>query len=72
MIDCDDCVGPSIGACDDCVVTFLCDRPADRAVVIDVAEVRALRLLADAELVPQLRHARTHRADRSARDRRGA
>lgn len=56
VIDCDDCIGPSIGACEDCVVTFLCDREPDDAVVIDVDEARALRLLADAELVPRLRH----------------
>lgn len=58
VIDCGDCIGPSIGACDDCVVTFLCDREPDDAVVIDVAEARALRLLADADLVPRLRHVR--------------
>lgn len=56
VIDCDDCIGPEIGACDDCVVTFLCDREPDDAVVIDVNEARALRLLADADLVPELRH----------------
>ena len=56
VIDCDDCIGPSIGACDDCVVTFLCEREPDDAIVIDVAEERALRLLADADLVPRLRH----------------
>lgn len=56
VIDCDDCIGPSIGACDDCVVTFLCERDPDDAVIIDVAEERALRLLAEAELVPELRH----------------
>lgn len=56
VIDCDDCIGPSMGACDDCVVTFLCGREADDAVVIDVNEARALRLLADADLVPRLRH----------------
>lgn len=56
IIDCDDCTGPAVGACEDCVVTFLCDRDPDDAVIIDVAEERALRLLADADLVPRLRH----------------
>ncbi|MDZ7673702.1 MAG: hypothetical protein U5K30_01320 [Acidimicrobiales bacterium] len=56
VIDCDDCIGPTVGACDDCVVTFLCERAPDDAVVIDVAEARALRLLADADLAPRLRH----------------
>ena len=44
--------------CGDCVVTFICDREPDDAVVIDVAEERAVRLLANAGLVPRLRHAR--------------
>lgn len=61
VIDCDDCIGPTIGACDDCVVTFLCEREPDDAVVIDVGEARALRLLADADLVPRLRHRRVER-----------
>lgn len=56
VIDCDDCIGPTIGACEDCVVTFLCEREPDDAIVIDVAEERALRMLADADLVPRLRH----------------
>lgn len=56
IIDCDDCTGRDLGVCGDCVVTFLCDREPDDAVVIDVAERRALRLLADADLVPRLRH----------------
>jgi len=63
VIDCATCIGPSVGACDDCVVTFLCDRDPDDAVVIDVGEARALRLLADADLVPGLRH---HPVDRGA------
>ena len=29
----------------DCVVTFLCDREPEDAVIIDVVEARALRLL---------------------------
>ena len=45
-------------ACADCVVTFLCDREPDDAVIIDVVEARALRLLADGGLAPALRHQR--------------
>ena len=63
VIDCDTCVMRRTNACRDCVVTFLIDgqgragggRSTD-AVVIDVAELRALRLLADQGLVPSLRH----------------
>lgn len=56
VIDCATCVGPAFGACDDCVVTYLLGRQPDDAVIIDVAEARALRLLAEADLVPRLRH----------------
>lgn len=57
-IDCADCaVGPS-DACADCLVTFICGREPGEAVIIDVAEERALRLLADSGLVPPVRHRR--------------
>jgi hypothetical protein len=57
-IDCNDCVGRGTSACEDCVVTFLCGRERHDAVVVDVAEVRALRLLGGVGLVPTLRHQR--------------
>lgn len=57
-IDCDDCTMQGTSACDDCVVTFICGREPDEALVVDVAEARAMRLLASAGLVPQLRHRR--------------
>ena len=57
-IDCDECELQGTHACDDCVVTFLCQRAPSEAVVIDVAEARAVRLLGQAGLVPTLRHHR--------------
>ena len=63
VLDCDTCAERHTSTCDDCVVTFLCERDPDDAVVIDVGEARALRLLADADLVPRLRH---HPVDRGA------
>jgi hypothetical protein len=57
-IDCDECAMQHTPTCDDCLVTFICSRGADEAVVVDVAEVRALRLLSNAGLVPELRHVR--------------
>jgi hypothetical protein len=57
-IDCAECSLEGTHACDDCVVTFLCSRAPDEAVVIDVAEARAVRLLGQAGLVPALRHVR--------------
>ena len=55
-IDCDQCVMQHTAACDDCVVSFIVDREPGDALVIDVAEARAVRLLAGAGLVPELRH----------------
>jgi hypothetical protein len=57
-IDCDDCTMQGTSACDDCVVTFLCGREPDEAIIIDAAEVRAMRMLSAAGLVPGLRHTR--------------
>ena len=57
-IDCDECVMQGTAACDDCVVTFICSREPGEAVVADVAEARAIRLLSGAGLLPELRHVR--------------
>jgi hypothetical protein len=57
-ISCDDCVMQRTSACDDCVVTFICGREPDEAVVFDVAEARAVRLLGDVGLLPPLRQLR--------------
>lgn len=57
-IDCDTCVMQHSAACEDCVVTFIVNRRPGDAIVIDVAEARAVRLLAGAGLVPELRHRR--------------
>ena len=56
-ISCDECSLQHSDACADCVVTFICSREPDDAVVVDVAELRALRALGDGGLLPQLRHA---------------
>ena len=57
-IACDECCMRETAACDDCVVTFICDRDPDEAIVFDVAEARAVRMLQGAGLVPRLRHIR--------------
>lgn len=57
-ISCDDCAMQESDVCADCVVTFLCNREPGDAIVIDAAEARAVRLLAGAGLVPELRHRR--------------
>lgn len=55
VIDCDLCEMQGTEVCADCVVTYLC-RTETTAVVIDLAEIRALRTLGAGGLVPELRH----------------
>ncbi len=55
-ISCDDCELQHTDACADCLVTFVLGRQDDDAVVVDVAEARAIRMLGRAGLVPELRH----------------
>jgi len=55
-IDCDDCVMRHTAACDDCLVSFVVSRKPGDALVIDVAQARAMRMLSRAGLVPELRH----------------
>ncbi len=57
-IDCATCAMQHTDACRDCVVTFICSREPDDAVVIGVEEVRTIRMLGDIGLVPKLRHRR--------------
>jgi hypothetical protein len=57
-IDCDECTMQGTDACDDCIVTFICSREPDDALVVDVEEARALRRLEIGGLVPGLRHER--------------
>ena len=51
-IDCDTCVMAGTDACDDCIVTFIVNRPARDAVVVDADQARVLRLMEGAGLVP--------------------
>ena len=56
IIDCDSCVMQHTYACDDCVVTFVTSREPGDALVIDVAEERAVRALQREGMLPDLRH----------------
>ena len=55
-ISCADCSMQNSSFCDDCVVTFICDREPDDALIIDASEERAMRALSRAGLIPMLRH----------------
>jgi len=56
MISCDTCVMKDSDACGDCMMSVLCDMPESGAVVLNLQELREIRLLAQAGLVPTLRH----------------
>jgi hypothetical protein len=55
-ISCDECSQQGTTACEECVVSFICERQPTDAVIIDAAEARAVRLLSRSGLVPPLRH----------------
>lgn len=55
-ITCSDCAVQGTDCCPDCIVSFIVGRDPGDAVVIDLAEARAVTLLAEAGLVPELRH----------------
>ncbi len=43
-------------ACDDCVVSYIVNRDVADCLVMDLDEVRAMRLLAEGGLAPRLRY----------------
>ncbi len=57
-ISCDECSLEETGACDDCLVSFLLGPPSGEAVIVDVMEERAIHLLHEAGLLPEIRFAR--------------
>jgi hypothetical protein len=56
VIDCDACPVQHTEACADCVVSYVCDRTPGESLVVDIVELRALRMLSEGGLVPGLRH----------------
>jgi hypothetical protein len=56
LISCDTCAMQHTDHCKDCVVMAVVDaRPRSGGLVIDADEERALRELADAGLIPEIR-----------------
>ncbi len=55
-ISCDTCRHQGTPACDDCVVNYLLEHDPGDAIIIDAAEVRAVRVFKRAGLLPALRH----------------
>lgn len=56
-IDCYECQLQHSDACQDCLVSFVIDRDPKDALIIDVEEERAVRMLEKAGLLPRLRFA---------------
>ena len=59
-VDCDTCVMRATAACDDCLVTYICNREPDEAVIVTIDELRSMRMLSEAGLVPSLKHEPAH------------
>lgn len=56
LIDCDSCQMQNTAHCRECVVAAIVEpAPREGAVVVDIEEERALRELARAGLIPQIR-----------------
>jgi hypothetical protein len=56
VISCDTCVMRDTDACGDCMMSVLCEPADSGAVILSLDELREIRLLAQAGLVPTLRH----------------
>lgn len=56
VVSCGDCVMQYTDHCNDCLVSFICGREPDDAVIIDVAEAQAVRLLTGAGMLPTIKH----------------
>jgi predicted metal-binding protein len=58
---CDDCEFQETSACEDCLMSFVLGREPEDAIVVNVEEARAMRMLSRAGLVPELRHSAVDR-----------
>jgi len=54
LISCDDCRMQGTDACQDCVVSYILEKP-EGAVVFDAAQERAIREMSRAGLLPDVR-----------------
>lgn len=57
-VSCDECSLRATSACDGCLVTFLLGTDPHGAVIVDVMEARAMKMLHRAGLLPELRFER--------------
>jgi len=59
VISCDDCVMQHSAACADCVVTHVLSPASVESIELDDDEMRVVRLLVRAGMMPTLRHSET-------------
>lgn len=59
IISCDTCCMRATATCADCVVTHVLSPAEPESVIFDDEEIRVVRLLVRAGLVPTLRHSET-------------
>jgi hypothetical protein len=59
IISCDTCCMQGTATCADCVVTHVVSAPAVEPMAFDDDEIRVVRLLVQAGMVPTLRHSET-------------
>ena len=59
IISCDTCCMRATATCADCIVTHVLAPATDETVVFDDEEVRVVRLLVRAGMMPTLRHSET-------------
>ena len=55
-IDCELCPLANSDSCDDCLVTFICDRDPETAVIISLDEWRSMKAMTKVGLLPELRN----------------
>jgi len=55
-VDCQTCEMLDTATCADCIVTYICNREPEQAVIISMDEWRSMRSLNAAGLLPELQH----------------
>ena len=55
-IDCESCPLINTDLCDDCLVTFICDRDPKAAVIVSLEEWKSMKSMTKVGLLPELRN----------------
>ena len=55
-IDCELCPLANTDSCDDCLVTFICDRDPKEAIIVSLDEWKSMKSMTKVGLLPELRN----------------